>query len=82
MKTEKAKIMTEGQMPRHHITSGASIAFAVIGLFEALLLINAAARVPEAIIPAAIIVAVGWLSAIAITFWPNEKGQAHPVEKP
>jgi hypothetical protein len=71
MKTEKTKMITEGQIPRSDEKKGDAIAFGVIGLSEALLLINATATAPEAIIPAAIIVAVGWSIAIAISMWPT-----------
>jgi hypothetical protein len=73
MKIENAKTKTEGQISRQTETTGAALAFGIIGLSEAFLLISATVIAPTAIIPAAIIVALGWSIVIAIRMWPNEK---------
>jgi hypothetical protein len=77
MKTENDKIIAEGQMPPRR--GGLLLSDVVFGLFGAFLLINSTITCPEATIPAAIIVAVGWSIVMTIRMWPNSIIHSKPV---
>ena len=71
MNKEKSKIISEGNMPRRFGRAGIVPAFGVIGAGQLFLLIDATTTAPKAVMPAAIIVAVGWSIVMVIMFWPN-----------
>jgi hypothetical protein len=72
MKTENNKTAIGEKIHHRRFTAG-GLSDAIFGLSEAGLLINATINCPTAIIPAAIIVALGWSIVIAVRMWPNDQ---------
>jgi len=57
----------------HHRRFAIGWSDAIFGLSQTGLLIYATINCPTAIIPAAIIVALGWSIVIAVRMWPNDE---------